>query len=203
MNTYTVAGRLSPGITSMIRMDHSHVMLLAHRYAADASADKRRAVVTAVCRAVEIHAELEEELFYPALRAALGHDDVLDASQPEHDEMRRLIGELRTMEPTDAEYDGRFMALVRDVLHHVADEETVLLPQAERLLSKEQLGELGARMTARRVQLAAPHAGELAVSTVRTIPAATMLVAGGLLTGAWLLGRGFMPQRRPPHGPRG
>ena len=45
--------------------------------------------------------------------------------------MRRLIGKLRDMETADANYDGVFYQLIRDVMHHVADEETVLLPEAE------------------------------------------------------------------------
>jgi hemerythrin superfamily protein len=195
MNTISVAGKLSPSITKMIRMDHSHVTLMAHKYTPDASPDKKLAIVTAVCRALDIHAQLEEELFYPALREAAGGNDVLDKAKPEHDEMRTLIAQLRDMEPTDARYDATFMELIRDVLHHVADEETVLLPQAEKLLSKDQLGELGVRMTARRLQLAAPHAGEMAISTVRTMPATTMLLAGGLLTGAYMLGRGLSQRR--------
>jgi hypothetical protein len=82
------------------------------------------------------------------------------------------------------------MELMRSVMHHVADEETVLLPAAERLMP-EKLCELGAQMTKRRLQLSAPHAAEIARGTVRTMPAGTMLVAGGLLAGAYLLGRGI------------
>jgi hypothetical protein len=75
------------------------------------------------------------------------------------------------------------------VLHHVADEETRLLPDAERLLG-EALGELGARMTKRRLHLMAPRAGEVARTTVRALPATPMLLAvGALAAGACLLRR--------------
>ncbi len=90
---------------------------------------------------------------------------VIDKSVPEHDEMRRLIARLREMTPGDAEYDRTFMELMRDVMHHVADEETVLLPAAERMLADE-LGELGAKMTKRRLELSAPRAGEIAGNTL-------------------------------------
>jgi hypothetical protein len=64
----------------------------------------------------------------------------------------------------------------------------VLLPAAERLLA-DRLGELGVQMTRRHLELAGPHAGQLAVAHARTMPAAAMLMAGGLLAGAWWLGR--------------
>src|SRR5438477_443176 len=194
MESTELLGKFSPPITKMIRMDHSHVMVTFHKYSADASPDRKKAIVTAACLALQIHAQLEEEIFYPALREAAGDNEVLLKAQPEHDEMRRLIGELRGMEPGDAHYDGRFMELMRTVIHHVADEETVLLPAAEAALG-DRLGVLGAQMTKRRLQLAAPHAGEMAAATARAMPAGTMLVAGGLLTGAYLISRGLANRR--------
>jgi hemerythrin superfamily protein len=190
MDTQAVLEKFSPPITKMIRMDHSHVMMTAHKYTADAAPDKKKAIVTAVCRALEIHAQLEEEIFYPALRDVIADEQVLQKAKPEHDEMRRLVAELRDMEPGDTRHDARFMELMRDVMHHVADEETVLLPAAEKMLG-DRLCALGVQMTKRRMQLATPHAGEMATATARAMPAGTMLVAGGLLTGAYLISRGL------------
>ncbi|HEX5634983.1 MAG TPA: hemerythrin domain-containing protein, partial [Gemmatimonadales bacterium] len=181
MDTTAVLGRISPSITKMIRMDHSHTLLTAHKFTADAPPDKKKAVVTAVCRALEVHAQLEEEIFYPALRQAGIDDEALRKAQPEHDEVKRMIGELRAMAPADPRYDDTFATMMRHVMHHVADEEGVLLPLAEKRLAA-QLSELGARMTQRRLQLVAPHVGEMATATARAMPASTMLVAGGLLT---------------------
>ena len=77
-------------------------------------------------------------------------------------------------------------ALMREVMHHVADEETILLPQAERVLG-ERLGELGARMMKRRIQLMAPHAGELTRHKARAMPMTNwLLAAGGLVAGVAL-----------------
>ena len=123
------------------------------------------------------------------MRAIAPDNEVVQKSVPEHDEMRRLIARLRSMEPGDTGYDDTFYELLRDVLHHVADEETVLLPVAERLLG-DRLGELGADMTKRRFQLATPRAGEIAGNMVRAMPATSMAVAaGGLLAGALLIRR--------------
>ena len=179
----------SPPITSMIRMDHTHVLSTFHKYKTDTAPDTKQALVNTVCLALEIHAQLEEEIFYPALRAVTTNDAVLAKSEPEHNEMRSLIGQLRDMEPTAPRYDDAFMALMRHVIHHVADEETVLLPEAEVLLA-DQLSELGAQMTKRRLALAGPKAGAIASNMVRAMPASTMLVtAGSLVAGGYLLKR--------------
>jgi hypothetical protein len=179
-------------------MDHSHVLAVFHRYRPDAAPAKKRALVTNACLLLEIHAQLEEEIFYPALRNVMSGDEVLDKSEPEHAQMRTFIDELRQMAgrdgPTDAaSYDEKFFELMRLVIHHVADEETRLLPAAERLL-RDQLGRLGMEMTKRRLELVKPHAAELAETTVRTFPAgaaagAALLTAGAVAVGAMLLGR--------------
>lgn len=187
MNALT--SKLSPSVTNMIRMDHTTVLATFHQYDPNASDNTKQALVQQVCLALEIHAQLEEEIFYPEMRSVAGSSDVLTKSVPEHDEMRKLISRLRSMTPDDLTYDSTFMELMRDVMHHVADEETVLLPEAERLLS-DRLNELGAQMTKRRLQLMAPHTGEIAVNTMRTMPASSMLMAAGaLLAGGYLLKR--------------
>lgn len=183
---------LSPSITSMIRMDHTHVLATFHKYQIGTTARTKQALVATICRALEIHAQLEEEIFYPALRETAGTDAALDKSVPEHDEIRQLMSTLRNMEPTDAQYDQTFMELMRTVIHHVADEETILLPKAEQLL-KDKLGEMGVQMTKRRFQLAAPHTGEMTYNMVRTSPATSMLVAAGaLMAGTYIVRRAFM-----------
>ena len=193
-----VAERITPSITTMIRMDHSQVLAVFHRYKPDVLPAKKRALVTNACLSIEIHAQLEEEIFYPALRQVLSGDEVLEKSEPEHAQMRTLIGELRGLMgrdgPTDeAACDEKFFELMRLVMHHVADEDTRLLPAAERLL-RDQLGRLGIDMTKRRLELMKPHAAEFAESTVRSFPAgapagAALLTAGAVAVGAMLLPR--------------
>jgi hypothetical protein len=124
-------------------------------------------------------------------------DQTLEKAEPEHNEMRRLIGELRAHASAetglDESADDSFMDLMRTVIHHVADEETRLLPAAERLLG-DQLVRLGGEMTRRRIELLRPHAGEIAVTTVRSFPAgaaagAALITAGAVALGAMLFSR--------------
>jgi hemerythrin superfamily protein len=183
--------------TTMIRMDHTHVLALFHRFKPDTSVGKKRALVANACLALDIHAQLEEEFFYPALREVIVGDETLDKSKPEHDEMRQLIADLRQRaaeeRPTEsADFDTRFNELMRIVIHHVADEETRLLPAAERLMS-DRLAQLGSEMMKRRVELLRPHMGELAASTMRSFPSAAaagiLVAAGAVAVGAMLLTR--------------
>lgn len=185
--------KLSPSITDMIRMDHTHVMLSFHQYTAGAKPRVKKALTETICTALEIHATLEEECFYPVMREIDGADGVIHKSEPEHNEMRQLIAALRADNSAGPEHDRLLLELMQKVIHHVADEETVLLPRAERLLGKDRLGELGARMTRRRVQLAAPKAGTLIASNVMGFSGSTtallLAAAGGLVAGRYLSAR--------------
>ena len=189
----TLLAKLSPTITNMIRFDHTHVVATYHQFEADTPPGAKQALVNTVCTALEIHAQLEEEIFYPAMAALDGAR--VDKSFPEHDEMRRLVARLRGMEPDDAGYDRAVMELMRDVLHHVADEETILLPDAERAL-KGRLEELGSAMTRRRFELVAPKSLEIAWNTVRALPASNVLMGAGALALAAMLFGGRRRRRR-------
>lgn len=191
----SLVNRVAPGITAMIRMDHSHVLALLRRYKPGISRSRKEALVTNACLALQIHAQLEEEIFYPELRTLMGDDPVLQKSEPEHDEMRGLIDELRRRitegAVEDPDFDKTFLDLMRVVMHHVADEETQLLPAADRLLD-DRLVQLGGEMTRRRMELMKPHATAIAASAARSFPAGTALLAAGALA----IGVALLPRAR-------
>lgn len=168
--------RLSPRIATMIKLDHTHVLAAFHRYRTDAPHWRKTAIVNTICAALEIHAQLEEEIFYPALRAAKPTAIAIDKSVPEHNAMREHIAKLRTMDPMTPEYDDTVMELMREVIHHVADEETILLPMAEDILASE-LRRLGARMNTRRLQLVAGRPAEIAVNSAGAFPILALSLA--------------------------
>jgi hemerythrin superfamily protein len=181
---------ITPDITRMIRLDHAHVLAAFRRYRSHLSETRKQALVDNVCLALEVHAQLEEEIFYPAMRQIAAASEQLEKSEPEHEEMRSQIRSLRASGPLDAGYDEKFRKLVRTVLHHVADEETVLLPLAEELIPGE-LGHLGRLMTQRRIELLRPHAAQVAATTIRTFPIGAAATAAGVVTAGWLLIRGL------------
>jgi len=171
--------KLSPTVTDMIRFDHSHVFVTFHQFTQDKSPTVKKALSDTICAALEIHATLEEEIFYPVMRTIDTPDPVLEKAPHEHADMKRLIRELRKIPGNDDLHDRVLLELMREVIHHVADEETVVLPNAERKLSKERLTELGVEMNKRRIELLAPQAGKVAISHA---------VGFSGSTAAWLLG---------------
>ena len=185
---------LAPSATNMIRVDHTHVMSTFHQYKSVASPRVRLGLVNTICTALEIHAQLEEEIFYPAVRQVT-EDEVILESMEEHQVMKKLIGQLRGMAPEDNGYDETLMSLMREVIHHVADEETVVLPAAERLMA-DQLGELGMKMTRRRLELAVPRSGEIALNMGRAASGNTAAISiVALAATGFLVAR--MTHRRP------
>ena len=187
--------KLSPSITDMIRFDHSHVMVTFHQYTTTSKTSVKKALAETICDALEIHATLEEEIFYPVLRRLNGSEPVILKSEPEHDEMRRMIGEIRAATDIDSQFDSMLHDLMRDVMHHVADEETVLLPEAERLLGKDRLNELGAAMTRRRLELIKPKAAKIAKNTAVGFSGSTTAIVVGLASA--LVAARFVSKRIP------
>lgn len=187
--------KLSPSITDMIRFDHSHVMVTFHQYTGTTRTSVKKALAETICDAVEIHATLEEEIFYPVMRGLAGNEPVIEKSPHEHDEIKHLITELRATDAADLRHDGLMHDLMRKIMHHVADEETVLLPEAERMLSKDRLNELGAQMTRRRLELIKPKAGKVAKNTLVGFSGSTTAIVVGLAS-AMMAARLFTRPRR-------
>ena len=95
-----IAQRVAPSVTDLIRSDHTKVLGLFHRYKIAASPARKAALAGSICLALEVHAQAEEEVFYPAVRNARS----AEKSAPEHDEMRSLIAMLRGMPSTSPAY---------------------------------------------------------------------------------------------------
>lgn len=184
--------RMAPNAADMIRADHTHAMATFHQYDLDTGPTAKKALVSTLCLALEVHAQLEEEIFYPAMREVTPGDELVEKHEHDHAELHRLIARIRGMEASDPSYDSTLMELMRVVIHHVADEETKLLPQAEAKLSGERLSDLGAEMTKRRMQLLAPHATEIASNSMRSAPATyALMAAGALIAGGYVVKRAF------------
>ena len=112
-----------------------------------------REIVEMACAELKLHATLEQEFFYPAVRKALAEDDeaLLDEAEIEHDTINNLIERLEGLQPRDPYYGPAFTVLSEYVKHHVKAEEGELFPKVKK--AKLDLGELGARMRARQEEL--------------------------------------------------
>jgi hemerythrin superfamily protein len=112
----------------------------------------RQAIAERVCSALDQHATLEEELFYPALRGVVRDDDLLDEAGVEHGSARALMAELRDIDADDPRFGATFTVLAAYVKHHIREEEGQLFQQLTR--ARVDWEGMRERIAARRAELA-------------------------------------------------
>ena len=134
--------------------DHEHIAHLAEAYQAalESGRDDTQDLVDELCRELEIHSTLEEEILYPALARIPELAILVDEAHADHGRVREVIDEIRQMDPGDVQIAGLVLQLAEDVEQHVSDEENVLFPQLEQRMG-EQLQELERRMEQLRRRL--------------------------------------------------
>jgi general stress protein YciG/hemerythrin-like domain-containing protein len=146
---------VAPKATDLLRADHRKVEELFSQYETqEGQMQSRDAVISQICQELEVHARLEEEIFYPAVRAAEtgeGEELVAEAIQ-EHQTIKDLVAQLEGMSADNGVGDSTVRQLKECVSHHVQEEESEMLPQAEQLLG-DQLEVLGAQLQQRKQQL--------------------------------------------------
>ncbi|MES2994336.1 MAG: hemerythrin domain-containing protein [Pseudomonadota bacterium] len=109
-----------------------------------ATRSQRTALARMICDEISVHAQIEEEIFYPALREALGKDaDLVDEATAEHQEAKQLIADIRAMGEADAAMDTLVAELNVAIEHHVKEERDELFPKAKAApeLDLQALGE--------------------------------------------------------------
>lgn len=140
---------------SLLMADHAEVKQMFEQYrqlVEGGGADDRRSELAAeICSALTVHAEIEEDVFYPAMRENIEDELLLDQAEVEHDSARELIEQIEAMDPGDALYDAKVLVLGEYVDHHVQEEENEIFPQAEK--SGLDLDELGAELAERKREL--------------------------------------------------
>lgn len=113
--------------------------------------EAKQYIVETACAELTIHAQLEEEIFYPAAREALDDMDMLDEAEVEHASAKQLISELSAMQPGDELYDAKFTVLGEYVRHHVEEEEKEMFKLVKK--SEMDLEEIGEEILQRRMEL--------------------------------------------------
>ena len=147
----------SAGAIELLMQDHKAVKEIFKQYEKltqnGDSDDEKSELVMRACNELTIHAQVEEEIFYPAVRAGIDDEDVMDEAEVEHAGAKDLIAQLESMEPNDALYDARFKVLGEYINHHVQEEENEMFPQA--IKAKLDLVALGESMLQRKQELRA------------------------------------------------
>jgi hemerythrin superfamily protein len=121
---------------------------------ADRKNDARPALARKICGELTVHAQIEEEIFYPALRAVIDTPELLDEAQAEHQQAKELIARIQAMTEADAAMDELVSQLARAVELHVKEERDHLFPKA-RSAQGIDLDELGAKLKERQQELQA------------------------------------------------
>lgn len=147
----------SPDAIDLLDADHLAVHALFESYRelvrSNASAPQRRALAESICMELTIHARLEEELFYPAVREALDDEELLDESEAQHGSQREFIAQILAAQGEDELYDARVAVLAEYVERHVRQEREMVFNRV--LASRIDLQSLARSLTIRKEELRA------------------------------------------------
>jgi hemerythrin superfamily protein len=143
----------------LIKSDHRKVEQLFREFeeAGDRAYKTKQELVGQIVEELEVHAAIEEEIYYPAVEAKARKDgkELIAEAVEEHHVVKVLLGELGSMSSEDEAFDAKVTVLMENVRHHVEEEESELLPQSEKILGTDELTRLGEQMAARKQQLGA------------------------------------------------
>lgn len=141
-----------PNATQMIRQDHKKVEGLFKKFEQTQGSQAKRRLAENAMAELEVHAALEEEIFYPAVKKEVddGSSMVQEAIE-EHQTVKQLISELKGMQEANEEFESQFSQLMENVQHHVEEEESEMLPKVEE--SQLDLNSLGQQMAQRKQQM--------------------------------------------------
>jgi hemerythrin superfamily protein len=138
---------------ALLKADHKEVSELFEEYEKTRAVPKKKALVAEICTALSVHAQIEEEIFYPAVKTALKDKMLVPEAMVEHAGVKDLIAQLEGVEPDGEMYDAKVKVLSEYVKHHVKEEETEMFPKAKS--SSADMAELGAQLAARKEELMA------------------------------------------------
>ena len=149
------AARAQPLALELLMSDHRKVEDLFERFEQEKDSDEgtRREIAQQICAELTIHAQVEEELFYPWLREQLEDDDMemVEEAQVEHNTAKDLIAQIEGATDIDEVYNAKVKVLSEYIKHHVQEEENEIFPEARD--QQEELDELGQEMSARKGEL--------------------------------------------------
>ncbi|HEY0490052.1 MAG TPA: hemerythrin domain-containing protein [Telluria sp.] len=139
----------------LLKADHEKVKDLFEKFEAlsDRSKVNKKKIADQICLELTVHAQVEEEIFYPAIRDPIKDDDLMDEAVVEHASAKDLIAQISEMDPGDDLYDAKVKVLSEQIEHHVEEEEGEMFPKVRK--TKVDLEALGQQMAARKEELMA------------------------------------------------
>jgi hemerythrin superfamily protein len=140
-----------PDAIALLKDDHKRVKKLFKDFEKikdKAEATEKEALVTQICTELTIHTQIEEEIFYPAVRKAIDESDLLDEAEVEHASAKDLIKQLQGMSVSEPLYDAKVKVLGEYVDHHVQEEQDEMFKKAKK--AKVDMEKLGKKMATRK-----------------------------------------------------
>lgn len=141
---------------ALLRADHKAVDALFADYEKARAPSKKKQLVSKICTELSVHAQVEEEIFYPAVKLALKDKELVPEAIVEQATMKDLIAQVEGVEPDGEMFDAKIKVLSEYVKHHVKEEHTEMFPKAK--ATRLDMLELGARIAERKKVLLAERA---------------------------------------------
>jgi hemerythrin superfamily protein len=146
----------APDAIALLTADHQGVDDLFDEYEKTRSPAKKKRLVAQICTDLTVHAQIEEEIFYPAVRLALKDKALVPEAAVEHASIKSIIAQVEGAEPDGEEFEAKITVLHEYVKHHVKEEQNEMFPKAKS--SNVDLAELGAKLSQRKTELLAARA---------------------------------------------
>lgn len=142
--------------TALLRADHKHVAELFAEFGTTRSTANKKAIVAQICTELSVHAQVEEEIFYPEVQLALKDHTLVPEAIVEQATLKALIAQLEGIDPDGEMFDAKVNVLAEYVKHHVKQEQEEMFPKAR--ASALDMNALGERIATRKTQLLAARA---------------------------------------------
>ena len=149
---------------SLLDADHRNVKKLFKDFEeltgsrSKTAAQKKRDLADRICNELKVHTQIEEEIFYPAVRAAIAQDDLLDEAEVEHASAKELIAQIEDGDESDPKWEAKVTVLGEYIDHHVKEERNELFPKA-RAAKRLDLVAMRDELQARKDELMAEMSG--------------------------------------------
>lgn len=152
-NAKAPAKKTAQDAIALLKADHQKVSGLFEQYESARAATRKKSLVAQICKELTVHAQVEEEIFYPRVKAALRDHELVPEALVEHDGMKKLIAQIQGREPDGEVFDAKVKVLGEYVKHHVKEEQTEIFPQAKK--TTLDMKAVGAELLARKQTLLA------------------------------------------------
>jgi hemerythrin superfamily protein len=136
---------------TLLQQDHKLVKELFDKFEKTKSEDKKAQIAEQICQELKVHAQIEEEIFYPSVREEIREEDLIDEATVEHQSAKDLIAQIEGEGPEGELFEAKVKVLGEYIQHHVKEEQNELFPQVRK--TKVDLQALGERLQARKMEL--------------------------------------------------